>query len=199
VTITTPPPTTTEELNAPLLFQLIQWAERDERDGEFQGWGHWDQSAWGWVPTDPKEVRNGACQSAYCMAGQAAHQAGWRLLYDGGDEIIRSVLSDDSKVWQGSAISASECVPQRNTGVKDSKGFDIWEDIPGGEAQPISVVGREALGLESDEAEMFFDGDNTLDTLKEMANLFCQDRGLPLLYPNEPIYVAPDPDDDSDW
>jgi hypothetical protein len=186
------------ELNTLLMVDLIRWAERDE-EIDHQWWGTWDQSSWGWAVTeeDQKNLRNGACKTAYCMAGQAAHQAGYRLEFQQFDTIHREMTMHDGTFLDARVASASTCVQQRDTGRKTSKGAPIWEDVPDAESKQISHVGREALGLTMEEADAFFEGDNTLDRLKMMANWFCVNRGLPLLYPDWTIW-APDEDYDPD-
>ena len=191
--------TTLPTLNSVLLFDLIRWAEHDDAIDAAR-WGTWDQSSWGWVKVEDqmKEARNGACKTAYCMAGQAAHQGGYRLLFDTGDVHSVDIEMYDGHHYEGDVASASDCVQQRPTNRRDSKGVIIWEDVPGADERPVSEVGREVLGLTSDEAEVFFEGDNDLHRLRSMANRFCQDRALPLLYPYDEVWDGdyPDPDDD---
>ena len=190
-------------LNATLLFDLIRWAEHD--DTIDKSWGTWDQSSWGWVKatalTDGqvKEARNGACQTAYCMAGQAAHQAGYRLLYNEGDRITRDIEMFDGHHFDGLSITASECVQQRPTDRRTPRGAVIWEDVPGATEEQISTVGAEVLGLTDEEAERFFEGDNDLPELRAMANRFCDDRGLPLLFPYDPTWSGEYEYDDEDF
>jgi hypothetical protein len=185
--------TTLPALDTVLLFDLIRWAEQDEAI-DHAWWGTWDQSSWGWVMTDEevKARRNGSCKTAYCMAGQAAHQAGYRLVFDYSDTITREIDMHDGTHFDGHVATASTCVPQRDTGRKNSKGYPIFEDVPGGEVEQVSIVGRQALGLTHAESDYFFEGDNGIDALKMMANRFCQDRGQPLLFPDWEVY---DPDD----
>lgn len=172
-------------LNTLLLVDLIRWAERDE-EIDHKLWGTWDQGSWGWAVTkeDAKELRNGSCKTAYCMAGQAAHQAGYRLEFNDADTVHRNMWMHDGTHIDARVATASTCVPQYDTGRKNSHGHAIWADVPDGEQRQISHVGQEALGLTGMEASHFFEGDNTLDKLKMMANWFCANRNMPPLYPD---------------
>jgi len=191
----------TTELNTGLLFDLIQWAEADERfDAAL--WGAWDQSAWGWIITEQerKERSNGSCQTAYCMAGQAVHQAGYRLDYDHGDALARNIDMRDGTRYVGPVAVASECIKQRPTGQVNAKGYAVMEDVPGAEKEQIGAVARETLGLDIDEADLFFEGSNEIEQLRQMANLFCASRGLPPLFPNDPVWdTEAHVDDDLDF
>lgn len=194
---------TPPELDVEMIFKLIKWAEQDEKFlDEYVTWGKWDQSLWGAAdkrflermfgdPEDPeamKAVRNGECRTAFCMAGQAAVQTGHRLIFN--DE---TDLRDTSYQWMP-AVSAAECVPQEPVG-RDEKGRVIYRDIEGESPRYISDVAREALGLEYEEADRFFNGDNGVTDLKEYANWFCNRRNLPLLFPDADIYDDGESDD----
>jgi hypothetical protein len=177
-------------LNSTLLFDLVRWAEHDA-EFDHQIWGTWDQGAWGWVMADQIEkayVRNGVCRTAYCMAGQAVHQAGYRLLFDANSQTEREIEMADGRDFVGQVATANDCIKQYDTGRKDSKGFQIWEDVATAEPEPINQVAIDILGLTHEEADVFFEGSNEAYQLREMANWFCQSRGLPLLYPYDDVY-----------
>lgn len=180
------------DLDFTLLFDLIRWAAQDEAVlNRFVG--TWDQGSWAWIdgtdlrrlgiePEDDAEIevarRNGLCGSSYCIAGQAAMQADYRLIAYSG--------------------SAEQCIKERPTDQVNDKGLTIWQDVPGAQPEQIMDVGRDVLGLTQVESEKLFDGSNDIDRLRGLANLFCQVRSLPLLFPDDPIgpWYASDEDDD---
>lgn len=168
------------ELNATLLFDLVRWAEMDEQDiqfteAKFRNWGHWYQGHWAQTEMpelteeERQALRNGACQTSYCIAGQAVHQGGYRLDYE----------SDGY---------ANNVVQQRMTDLRTPRGVPIWEDVPGAQRQDIAEVAQELLGLTSDEAGNLFGGDNEVGHLKQYANLFALARRLPPLFADADIY-----------
>lgn len=182
------------ELNVGLLFDLVKWAEGDEALAQrYRNWGTWKQGLWAEIdwnelavhgidPEDGGEVeiarRNGVCGSAYCMAGQAVAQSDYRIIMEDG--------------------GASNCIKEEWTGEVNEKGWQVWQDVPGARREAISDVAATVLGLTYVEQSQFFNGDNELPRLRELANLFTDARRMPLLFPDEPIaslYVE-DADDD---
>lgn len=160
------------KLNLDLLVQIIDWAEESEQGRVKPGWGTWYQDEWGQADsTDPVKLRNDLCQTAYCVAGQAAHQGGYRLI------IEEYALS-------GVAYSASHCVLTEPTGELDPKGREVRVDV--GMARSIPEVGAEVLGLCECEEDLF-EGDNDIEDLKAMTNGLAKSRGLPKPYPDEGI------------
>lgn len=59
------------KLDLQLLRDLVFWAEGDDR--KFKA--RWNQHEWA------TQERNGVCQTAYCIAGQAVAQAGIKIEY----------------------------------------------------------------------------------------------------------------------
>lgn len=201
-TFTTQPTYNTDlpNLNTDMILDLIDWAQRSEDRrltlDEVEKWGWWDQGSWGYVTSntdvdgvrinwssmgdeDKEKVRNGVCKTAFCMAGDAAVRAGYRFDFPnflGGED------------YEDGA-AGSRVIKQRPTGRFTPFGREIWEDDPSdGGRYDAEAVGQRAIGLASDEAEMFFSGNNTLEMLREMANRFAMDRRLPLLFPNSEVY-----------
>lgn len=197
--------TTLPELDVEMIFKLIKWAEQDEKFlQQFRGWGTWNQGIWGGVPQrqaeqilgvddldyrtltaeEQQEIRNGACETAYCMAGQTVAQHNYRLIYDGGEEVR----------WHGEsmeALTATSCIKQEQVGTRtlpNGREVPVMRDMPGAGPEPISYTARTLLGLTDFEQDRFFSGSNGLEDLRELANGMCHRRGLPLLFPNEPVY-----------
>ena len=128
------------------------------------------------------DIRNGVCQSAFCAAGHAAFESGHRLIFSAGVGYV----GDDSKA----GATAINCIAERPVRdengdlVIDAKGRTLWEDVPGAEPRIISNVGADYYGLDRDEAEAFFHGENDLDDLKQLTNGFCEARKMDHVYPD---------------
>lgn len=196
---------TITELNTTLIFDLIRWAETDEAIEALRG--QWYQGAWNRVDLNdldastrralmeainrPEHVKpdteGGLCQTAYCMAGGAAVMADYRFVYE---------LGEDDHV--PNVVTAERCIKEEPTDQRDPSGRVIWRDVPGESPRDIGAVGQEVLGLTDSEADIFFAAENGLDELKAMVNLFCNDRRLPLMFPDHPIFDPDDLDDDDD-
>jgi hypothetical protein len=170
-------------LNLTALTTLIDWAEGSEALAA--RFGTWDQGQWAQAILNPgvdasdeidtakvtEETRNGVCETAYCMAGQTVVQAGYRLIY-------RHYGYDEDGKMQ---FNTSDCIKQKWTGRRRANGTPIMEDT--GEVMAISTAAGQILGLDYDENNSFFDGDNDIDDLKHMVNAMCERRGLPEPYP----------------
>jgi hypothetical protein len=215
-------------LNVELLTRLLEWAEfeNDVAEGritralipeEYHSWGEWEQGVWAFLtqpedrvltPQEKQDYRNGACQTAFCMAGQAAAQAGYRMLFTAPEE-TRVLRHNDEQI---SGFPANWVVPQRPTGRFTDRGVPILEDVPGAQREDVGTVGRQVIGLSRDESDCFFEGSNSFEALCKYANTFCAARSLPPIYPglgmgyvedrvyltSEQMVPRPDSDDDYD-
>lgn len=186
-------------VDAVLLYDLICWAEADAHDlvyPKYRGWGTYDQGSWS-VTDQPdltdeerQELRNGACRTSYCIAGQAVNQADFRIVYRG-----RS--------------TAELCIQQEETGRTTRLGRPILRDVPGARERHIDLVAREVIGLTEEEGDALFSGGNDIDNLKRYANTFMLARALPPLFPGQPVelidrgscwdYWMTDEDDPDDY
>lgn len=197
---------TTPTMNAEMLYDLIAWAEFDQDEltkpltlaERFARWGHWGQGAWSIKtirqPMTMEQAQvalsNGACQTSYCMAGQAVVQSHYRIIYTDRYDIAQDgVLKPDQQ------LIAEFCIRQIES-LDPTTGLTTRVDDPTAERRYISDVAQEVLGLDYDEASRFFEANNDLDDLKQMVNGFCDTRRLPLLYPTHGIWEDPDDDDD---
>lgn len=161
-------------LNTELLSRLITWAVEDAAAHEgdevaaqvlaeqFPEWGHWNQNVWG------EERRNGVCDTAYCIAGQAVAQVGMGLVLEANG------VDDEGRTH----YVASQCRPRRFVGL-DEHGKPRYE-LSDGETQYIPNVAQEALGLTDDERVALFAGENTIEQVVSLAHLFARVRGVVL-------------------
>jgi hypothetical protein len=189
-------------LNTDLILRLIWWAEQDEAHiQDIENFvGTWSQGSWSTANGNDllhayeklkidildeenlaDAIRNGVCGTSYCMAGQTVVQAGYRIIYDLGNEREIYELKDDE-------TEASQCIAQQPTNKVDAKGRVIWQDIPNARPVPISEQATEILGLTEYEADAFFSGSNRIDSLKAMANGMFYERGLDLPFPTHDMY-----------
>lgn len=204
-------------LNLPAIRLLIAWAEEDIATlGDYRLWGTWDQGHWGHadLPLDPptlavvrldaydevqeraeafdvmdKAVLNGACQTAYCMAGQAVVQAGHKMLYDS--------VTADTGTTRRLSVTADTCVRVEPTGRFDDKGYPMVREV--GAPRSISETAAEILGLDSDQEDLFFSGSNDVDQLKAYANHFAREDGQALPYPDHEVWGEDDDEPEDDF
>lgn len=168
------------ELNTNLIYDMVCWAEKkEERRQIWEKWGEWRQGVWAdWVPGHAVDLTNlpdnltlgmvqekNVCGTAFCMAGQAAAQAGYEFIGLGNG-------------W----TSVQQCIKVEPTNEFDERGNRVMEEV--GEPQNISQVGMVVLGLSPGEANMFFGGDNPIEYLKSLTNGICESRNLPVLFPD---------------
>lgn len=117
-----------------------------------------------------QELLRGICGTSFCMAGQVALQAGYRMIYAGRTNVSTIAMA-----------SADNCIFTEETDAKDAKGFPVLRDV--GQVSSIGIVGQRVLGLDAVEANALFDGDNSIETIKRVVNYICENRGLPRAYP----------------
>lgn len=201
----------------PMLMRLVWWAEQDQ--STIDQWrdmlGTWSQAYWGVADAHTvaesggeesedawREVRNGACGSAYCMAGQAVVQNGYRMVYESGTICNptrgRQDPNDSYSYISGDFLSAAYCIAQEPTGTYDDKGRPEYRDKPGARPEPIDRTATEVLGLTDDETDFLFEGDNSVADLKRYVNGIAWVRNLPLPFPGHEIESAHGGDSDVD-
>lgn len=199
--------TPTGSLNMEAIQLLIGWAAQDEAAlRDYSLWGIWDQGHWGLAEMDldrataraivdeydttdvdaeaaddliNKTILNGACQSAYCMAGQAVAQAGFKLNYN-------SAINNDMHLM----VTADTCVRVEPVGTFDDKGYPVMREV--GEPTDISEAAQEVLGLTDEQGDLFFNGGNGIVTLKRLANRFALDAHMEVPYPDHDVFPYDD-------
>lgn len=151
-------------LNINLLSDLVTWAavkqefidDANAAAQRFAAWPGWDQTSWG---RELKGETPESCGTSYCMAGQAAAQAGFVMV--GG------------RPHRENEIVYDYCVPLND------------KDNPEVEPRSISDVGRETLGLSDREAGYLFDGDNDLKSIVTIAGWIANKHGEVLDIPED--------------
>lgn len=173
------------ELNVDLLSDLVTWAWADEKKRtnllkKFPGWGSWNQDVWA------QEKRNGVCQTAFCIAGQAVMQSGYALDYGSAESDSEYVYDDTGNyVYENGRaktieiLSVDACYPAEIVGWegKDNK-IPIYKAT--GPSQGIETTAGEALGLNEMERDALFDGTNEIEDVIAIATAIAQMRGLEL-------------------
>lgn len=179
---------TLRRLNVDLLSDVIVWAYLDDifdkdlaaRVGtRFKDWGSWDQGEWAFaegagvlMPEDSLR-----CSSAFCIAGQAAHQSGYAMLFP--EEV---------------GGSATTC--RKVTYEVDENGRR--REVLDGPMKSIDSVGQQALGLTGTEADLMFSGGNSIEDIVTYACYFARRRGQALSLP-EQVLAFDRQENDSDF
>lgn len=152
------------DLNVDLLRNLLLWAakEHDKLDKKFAKQGiltaEWEQGSWA------EQEKNGVCKTAYCMAGAATVATGHVLVWD-------RWFNDET----GYAYTST---PTKGAHVERSAEYAYKRGQTHHEKRPVWDIAREEIGLTEWEADVFFDGGNTLYRLYLLARDFCEARYL---------------------
>lgn len=162
-------------LNLDLLKALVGWAKDDEvamqdfiqkHGDKLAQWGFegkWDQGYWG------KQITNGVCETAYCIAGQAVIQAGYQFHYERVEDL------DANRTL----FTADWVYPVKQEGTwKDGKPKYVADTSREGFYTPH--LAQRALGLTNLEREYLFDGDNTIGDVVYIASQIADRRDLNL-------------------
>lgn len=173
-------PQTLPELNTEMLERIVTWAAVEARSLELGGvdfgpdWGTWNQEAWA------QETRNGVCQTAFCIAGQAAHQAGYvmNLTHVGTthDPVTDTILR---------TYRAQTCSPGIPTGAFDPvTGEEVLEPNPDSDThRDIEFLACELLGMTRSEGRLLFKGNNSIGDIVKIATAIARHRGVTLDLP----------------
>ena len=167
------------------LVRLYTWAVASQRglDKFFAAHPEYathKQSEWGEV------MKNGECQTAYCLAGQTAVVEGYAFLADAG---FKSGYTTSSSVVPVSEVKrlGLEFVPGTRKGWVRMKGADEYSSIPDDvwdASRTPSDVAQDALGLDEVQAVTLFRGSNDVHDIKEIIEGFFRDAGLNLRLPD---------------
>ena len=165
-------------LNTELLSNLVTWAYADHNKIEellakFPQWGTWDQADWA------QEIRNGVCQTAYCMAGAAVADAPqYRFNFDFFPE---QTYNPETMEWEDtgrSEASTSLCYKVRKNGKDPVTGAQRYRRV--GDFESISVVAQELLGITYAEANYLFNGNNDIEDIVGIALELANHYGVNL-------------------
>jgi hypothetical protein len=129
-------------LDIQLLRDLVFWAEGD--NSKYQE--IWEQHSWA------HKTKNGVCQTAFCIAGQAVAQANIKLQWD---EVEEEILE---------------------TGETKHHYYASFTE----HGEFIDEVAAKLIGLTQEEAEELFEGENGIEEVRAVASSICASRGLTL-------------------
>lgn len=159
------------KINLPLLRKAIKFAEAEARkarvltDPDANSAGRWNQSLWfkgTWKGETKKHngltylvVENGSCDTAMCLAGNVAYIKGAEMV--ASTSRVRDFEIDQHIPW-------------------------VCECIPAGKRKPVSIseYAAEQLGLDFEERERLFNGDNSIRAIRRIAKKICADHGQKL-------------------
>lgn len=196
-------------LNVQLLADVVTWAVADEKAMDelrekYPEWGAWNQGTWA------TQVRNGVCQTSYCIAGQACVQVGYGLVLpqiDDPDSLEHSGFDfegyDEEDIKRAlHEVNANTCAPKVFAGL-DDKGRPRYR-LDYDQERAIPDAAREALGITSFEGSALFEGNNSITEVVTIATLIAKARGAEVfsafkeLLPNAVLEVM-DEAWDGDW
>ena len=132
-------------VNVPLLRKMVEWVEAQDNLADSKR--RWYQGSWYKKRIeDAIEDRNDPyCNTAMCIAGKVAANAGWKPVYDA------SYDSEDLFVYASTATKH-------------------------GQVETIERIGAAELGLDTDDAERLFHGDNDADRIRLIAEEIAGER-----------------------
>jgi hypothetical protein len=183
-------------LNIGLFSDVVEWAAQDHWSEQqlpawakkFKSWGRWHQGSWGHVLQsmigngDLRVLEPNVCGSSFCMAGQAVAQLGYAFLTTPSDN-----FTWDAEEGSG-ALSVAYAAPKVFERL-DDKGRPVYKVLRD-QADSIATIAQKALGLTSEEASWFFDGDNSIGTIVDLALRFAAKRGQNLNLPDDVVALA---------
>jgi hypothetical protein len=169
-------------LNVQLLADVVTWAVADEAHMDelrekYPDWGVWNQGTWA------TQVRNGVCQTSYCIAGQACVQVGYGLvipMIDDPESLERSGFDfagyDEEDIKRAlHEVNANSCAPKVFAGL-DDKGRPKYR-LDYDQERSIPDAAREALGIDPAEGSALFEGNNSITDVVTMATMIAKARG----------------------
>lgn len=184
-------------LNVELLGDIVTWAvvdhhlieQAEQMSGQqrevfrrisrekFTDWGHWEQGSWAVRRLD--EGRNGACGSAFCMAGQAVALDPRFSILDDDESCIRLDLPDGVRAprFLDDSLLAD---------------YGLSEDEVEEDKVSIDTAARDMLGLTGAEAGALFSGSNEIGRIIGLAEVFAEMRGVDLDLPGWVTILAED-------
>lgn len=171
-------------LNVEKLKELYDWAVASQEGldrffEEHPNYAKHKQGAWGEV------IKNGVCQTAFCLAGQTAVDAGYTFFvekYDWAD------LSDNRRYATPGQLVPTDMVHELGlTFVKGSgktfahaKTEAISDEVAyGGKTLSAMEIATEELGIEDWEASRLFSGGNDVEDIRYYINMIFENHGLP--------------------
>lgn len=171
--MTTVTPETPPTLNVDLLTEILKWAGKEHvgMTDYFakKGLPEWEQAYWA------REVRNGVCKTSCCLAGAAVSESGYVLVIE-REHNANANWSDPNDIW------ADYCAPAIPDGT-DKDGKPKYTYNPD-QMVRIERTAQEVLGIDLQEAEALFEGDNNLADVVFFSKAIALRHGLTLQLPD---------------
>lgn len=167
----------TSTINVPGLIELAEWVGVQEARRELGLASEWDQNVW--LTRKGELVPVNGCGTAACLAGRAALAAGWVPAPYAYAALGRR-LSDDGDVIEGAEYEADDW---ESDGTDSSLVSQVTYEGNGAERRIVAIddtrevrdVAAEILGLDDEQANRLFEGDNLYEDVMEIiGNLIAQ-------------------------
>lgn len=168
-------------VNVEMLKKLYDWAVASqenlekffEKNPKFK---EHNQGDWG------KVIKNGVCQTAFCLAGQTAVLAGYTFLL-GHDELDNTYAGYPAEATSGTMIPKADV---HSYGLKFVGGSgrtfarppSYAVNVPYDQGRHASDIAQEELGLDEVEASRLFAGHNDVDRIRHIINDIFADHGV---------------------
>jgi hypothetical protein len=169
-------------INVELLTKLYDWAVASKKglDKFFEDnpqFAKHRQSAWG------EAIKNGTCETAFCLAGQAAVNEGYTFI----------ASKDDWSHYEGSStfIQGGAMVPTaqvHNLGLHFVKGSGktfahgsraaVDKIFDSGDYRYPASIAEEVMGITESEASRLFNGGNDLEDIESYINRIFERHGV---------------------
>lgn len=152
-------------LNIELLRDAVEWAEAEAKKKS----GKWDQNRWAVGPLAKRRLRDSegilrpvikvTCGSSFCLAGNICASEGDRLVVSGWRAIDGEVMADYA-------------IPKGSREVKSIR------------ERACELLGVDSVDVEDDDGvhgfHDLFDGDNTIEDVRRIAELLAAEHGFKL-------------------
>lgn len=181
-------------LNKALLKDLVVWAYDEEYEiknriaKKYPEWPSHDQGAWA------KQISNGVCETACCIAGNAVLQAGYLMVAQ--EKPFIDHMTGKRKVRMETSLAVKRPKRYRNKSAfitpekYEALTGITYSELNDGDEFWISEVAKTELGLHDNEASGMFSGGNMAADIAARYVAACWVRGLNPALPKDVMKEA---------